>query len=228
MARERPLGGRRSVTMVRDAMEFFRYPMEHARNTIHTRKKTVSSEDQNEERQKIALGKYNIEKWFIDKKSGKNMDREDFQKMMLFIRNDSDDVVYVSELSRLARSTLDLYNIMEVFNAKGVQLVSDKESIDTSTPTGRAMFGFMAVMAQFERELIHERQAEGIAAAKAAGKHIGRPFRKYDKEEFDKLFKRYQERLITITDIGKKLGLSRATVYRLIEVKKKEILNDIQ
>ena len=187
----------------------------------------VSSEDQNEERQKIALGKYNIEKWFIDKKSGKNMDREDFQKMMLFIRNDSDDVVYVSELSRLARSTLDLYNIMEVFNAKGVQLVSDKESIDTSTPTGRAMFGFMAVMAQFERELIHERQAEGIAAAKAAGKHIGRPFRKYDKEEFDKLFKRYQERLITITDIGKKLGLSRATVYRLIEVKKKEILNDI-
>lgn len=188
----------------------------------------VSSEDQNEERQKIALGKYNIEKWFIDKKSGKNMDREDFQKMMLFIRNDSDDVVYVSELSRLARSTLDLYNIMEVFNAKGVQLVSDKESIDTSTPTGRAMFGFMAVMAQFERELIHERQAEGIAAAKAAGKHIGRPFRKYDKEEFDKLFKRYQERLITITDIGKKLGLSRATVYRLIEVKKKEILNDIQ
>ena len=188
----------------------------------------VSSEDQNEERQKIALGKYNIEKWFIDKKSGKNMDREDFQKMMLFIRNDSDDVVYVSELSRLARSTLDLYNIMEVFNAKGVQLVSDKESIDTSTPTGRAMFGFMAVMAQFERELIHERQAEGIAAAKAAGKHIGRPFRKYDKEEFDKLFKRYQQRLITITDIGKKLGLSRATVYRLIEVKKKEILNDIQ
>ena len=188
----------------------------------------VSSEDQNEERQKIALAKYDIEKWFIDKKSGKNMDREDFQKMMLFIRNDSDDVVYVSELSRLARSTLDLYNIMEVFNAKGVQLVSDKESIDTSTPTGRAMFGFMAVMAQFERELIHERQAEGIAAAKAAGKHIGRPFRKYDKEEFDKLFKRYQERLITITDIGKKLGLSRATVYRLIEVKKKEILNDIQ
>ena len=186
----------------------------------------VSSEDQNEERQKIALGKYNIEKWFIDKKSGKNMDREDFQKMMLFIRNDSDDVVYVSELSRLARSTLDLYNIMEVFNAKGVQLVSDKESIDTSTPTGRAMFGFMAVMAQFERELIHERQAEGIAAAKAAGKHIGRPFRKYDKEEFDKLFKRYQERLITITDIGKKLGLSRATVYRLIEAKKKELTKE--
>lgn len=183
----------------------------------------VSSEDQNEERQKIALGKYDIEKWFIDKKSGKNMDREDFQNMMAFIRNDSDDVVYVSELSRLARSTLDLYNIMEEFKRKGVQLVSDKESIDTSTPTGRAMFGFMAVMAQFERELIHERQAEGIAAAKAAGKHIGRPFRKYDKEEFDKLFKRYQERLITITDIGKKLGLSRATVYRLLDAKKEEL-----
>ena len=186
----------------------------------------VSSEDQNEERQKIALAKYDIEKWFIDKKSGKNMDREDFQKMMLFIRNDSDDVVYVSELSRLARSTLDLYNIMEVFNAKGVQLVSDKESIDTSTPTGRAMFGFMAVMAQFERELIHERQAEGIAAAKAAGKHIGRPFKKYGKDDFEKMYKQYQQRLITITDIGKKLGLSRATVYRLIEAKKKELTKE--
>ena len=188
----------------------------------------VSSSDQNEERQRLALQKYGIERWYVDKKSGKNMDRPDFQSMMDYLREDSNDVVYVSELSRLARSTLDLYNIMEEFKAKGVQLVSDKENIDTSTATGRAIFGFFAVMAQFERELIHERQAEGIAAAKAAGKHIGRPFRKYDKEEFDKLFKRYQERLITITDIGKKLGLSRATVYRLIEVKKKEILNDIQ
>ena len=186
----------------------------------------VSSEDQNEERQKIALGKYDIEKWFIDKKSGKNMDREDFQNMMAFIRNDSDDVVYVSELSRLARSTLDLYNIMEEFKRKGVQLVSDKESIDTSTPTGRAMFGFMAVMAQFERELIHERQAEGIAAAKAAGKHIGRPFRKYDKDEFEKLFKQYQQRLVTISDVAKKLGLSRATVYRLVEDKKEELMKE--
>ena len=188
----------------------------------------VSSEDQNEERQKIALAKYDIEKWFVDKKSGKNMDREDFQNMMAFIRKDSHDVVYVSELSRLARSTLDLYNIMEKFKEKDVQLVSDKENIDTSTPNGRAMFGFMAVMSQFERELIHERQAEGIAAAKAAGKRFGRPVKKYDKAEFNRLFSLYQKRLLTITDIARELNLSRATIYRLIAGHKNDILNDIQ
>ena len=183
----------------------------------------VSSSDQNEERQRLALQKYGIDRRYVDKKSGKNMDRPDFQSMMDYLREDSNDVVYVSELSRLARSTLDLYNIMEEFKAKGVQLVSDKENIDTSTATGRAIFGFFAVMAQFERELIHERQAEGIAAAKAAGRHIGRPYRKYDAEEFDRLFGQYQKRLTTVTEISKKLGLSRATVYRLLDAKKEEL-----
>lgn len=184
----------------------------------------VSSVDQNEERQRIALEKYGIERWYVDKKSGKNMDRPDFKKMMDYLREDSNDVVYVSELSRLARSTLDLYNIMEVFKVKGVQLVSDKENIDTSTATGRAMFGFFAVMAQFERELTHERQAEGIAAARAAGKHIGRPRRQFAQDDFDFLYGQYQQRLVTITDMAKKLGVSRATVYRLVEQRKMKIL----
>ncbi len=180
----------------------------------------VSTVEQNESRQRIALVKYGIEKWYCDKMSGKNMDRPQFKKMMEYVREDSNDEVYVSELSRLARSTSDLYKIMEDFEKKGVRLVSDKENIDTSTATGRAIFGFFAVMAQFERELIHERQAEGIAAAKAAGKHIGRPFRQYDKNTFAMLFKQYQQRLVTVTDIAKILDVSRATVYRLMKNEK--------
>ncbi len=180
----------------------------------------VSSVDQNEERQRVALEKYNIERWYVDKKSGKNMDRPEFQKMMDYLREDSNDVVYVSDLSRLARSTLDLYKIMESFKSKGIQLVSDKENVDTSSATGRAMFGFFAVMAQFEREITHERQAEGIALAKAKGKHIGRPFKKYNKDLFLSLYKQYQERKITITKIAEELQISRATVYRLVEQQK--------
>lgn len=180
----------------------------------------VSTVEQNEERQKVALEKYGIERWYVDKQSGKNMDRTEFKKMMDYLREDSDDIVYVSELSRLARSTIDLYKIMEIFAKKGVQLISDKEQIDTTTATGRAMFGVMAVLAQFERELIHERQAEGIAIAKAKGKLMGRPHKKYDKDLFLSLYKQYQERKITITKIAEELQISRATVYRLVEQQK--------
>ena len=180
----------------------------------------VSSVDQNEERQRKALERYDIQRWYVDKKSGKDMDRPEFRKMMDYLREDSEDIVYVTELSRLARSTMDLYKIMEIFDSKGIQLVSDKENIDTSSASGRAMFGFFAVMAQFERELLHERQAEGIAIAKAKGKHIGRPYKKYNKELFLSLYKQYQESKITITKIAEELQISRATVYRLVEQQK--------
>ena len=180
----------------------------------------VSTVEQNEDRQKMALEKYGIERWYVDKKSGKNMDRPEFKKMMDYLREDSNDIVYVSELSRLARSTLDLYSIIDKFKEKGVQFVSDKENIDTSTATGRAMFGFWAVMAQFERELIHERQAEGIAAARSKGKKFGRPRADVDEEEFETYYKGWQNRLYTVAEISRKLRISPATVYRLISSKK--------
>ncbi len=183
----------------------------------------VSTVEQNEERQRLALEKYNIEKWFIDKKSGKNTDRIAFKVMMNYLRSDSDDVLYVSELSRLARSTMDLYKIMETLKNKGVTLISDTENIDTSTASGRAMFGFLAVMAQFERELIRERQADGIAVAKKAGKRFGRPCCKINDSEFNKCFAHYQQRLVTISDIARILGVSRATTYRLIAKRKSEL-----
>lgn len=181
----------------------------------------VSTTEQNEERQILALKKFEIERWFSEKKSGKSAsDREQLQEMLRFVRDG--DVVYVSELSRLARSTVDLYSIAAEFEKKSVQLVSVKENIDTTTATGRLLFGLLAVLAQFERELIHERQAEGIAAARAQGKSLGRPKVSYSEEKFDELYSLYQKRLITAVSMSKQLGISPATLYRILAKKKEE------
>lgn len=181
----------------------------------------VSTTEQNEERQILALKKFEIERWFSEKKSGKNAsDREQLQEMLRFVRDG--DVVYVSELSRLARSTVDLYSIAAEFEKKSVQLVSVKENIDTTTATGRLLFGLLAVLAQFERELIHERQAEGIAAARAQGKSLGRPKVSYSEEKFDELYSLYQKRLITAVAMSRQLGISPATLYRILAKKKED------
>ncbi len=186
----------------------------------------VSTTEQNEERQILALKKFEIERWFSEKKSGKNAsDREQLQEMLRFVRDG--DVVYVSELSRLARSTVDLYSIAAEFEKKNVQLVSVKENIDTTSATGRLLFGLLAVLAQFERELIHERQAEGIAAARAQGKSLGRPKVSYSEEKFDELYSLYQKRLVTAVSMSKQLGISPATLYRLLAQRKKEDIEEM-
>lgn len=187
----------------------------------------VSTEDQNEDRQDMLLKPYNLNLIFREKVSGKDMNRKELQAMKALISRNKDDgeidTVYVTEIARLARSTADLYKLVEFFEEHNTNLVSVNEKmVDTTTPQGKAFFGFIAIMAEFERELIRSRQRDGIAAAKAAGKHLGRPYSKYDKDEFEKMFKQYQQRLVTITEIGKNLGISRATVYRLIADKKEE------
>ncbi len=180
----------------------------------------VSTSEQNTERQKMVLAKYNIEKFFEEKKSGKNTQRKKLEEMRNFVREG--DVVYVSELARLARNLSDLLVITKEFQEKGVQLVSDKENIDTSSATGRLVFHMIASLAEFERDLIRERQAEGIAAAKEAGKNIGRPRKEFAQADFDDCYRLYQQRKLTVSDMAKRLGVSRATVYRLLFAKRNE------
>ena len=132
----------------------------------------VSTVEQNEARQVEALEKYGIEKWFIEKKSGKNTDRPKLQEMLAVVREG--DTVHIHDLSRLARSTADLLVIVENFNSQGVHLVSNKENIDSSTPTGKLMLTMIGAINQFERENLLERQREGVAIAKREGKYHGR------------------------------------------------------
>ena len=106
----------------------------------------VSTIEQNEARQLEALEKYNIEKWFTEKISGKNADnRPELQTMLEFVREG--DTVFIHDFSRLARSTKDLLDIVELLNNKGVHLVSNKENLDTSTPQGKLMFTMFAAFA---------------------------------------------------------------------------------
>ena len=114
------------------------------------------------------MKKLDVEKIFIDKISGKNMERPMLKEMMDFVR--SGDIVVVESISRFARNTRDLLELVDQLVVKGVQFVSMKEKIDTSTPSGKFMLTVFGAVAQLERDYILQRQKEGIAIAKANGK----------------------------------------------------------
>lgn len=171
-----------------------------------------STDHQSFQRQLEILKPHNIEKSFEEKISGKNMERPRLQEMLEFVREG--DVVYVSEFSRLARSTQDLLTISSALEKKGVALISCKEAVDTSTPTGRLMMTMIAALAEFERETINDRVRAGVAIAKAAGKYKGRsPVRIKD---FPAYYDRYRQREFTKTSLAQELHISRQTLYRLI------------
>lgn len=122
----------------------------------------VSTKEQNEQRQLTDANGY--DKIFIDKQSGKNTARPQLQAMLEYVREG--DVVEVESYSRLARNTKDLLDIIEQLDKRGVAFISQKENIDTTNPAGRLMLTIFAGLAQFEREQLLLRQAEGIAIAK--------------------------------------------------------------
>lgn len=172
----------------------------------------VSTVEQNEARQIEALKKYGIEKWFNEKVSGKNTNRPQLQQMLEFAREG--DTIYIHDFSRLARSTKDLLDITERLQTKGIHLVSNKENIDTSTPTGKLMLTMIAAINEFERTNLLERQREGIAIAKRNGVYSGRKPFKSDK--FDNLYSQYINREINKTEFARLLEVSRPTLDKLI------------
>ena len=178
----------------------------------------MSSVTQNEARQIEALEKYDIEKWFVEKVSGKDTNRPILQEMLNYVREG--DSVYVEDFSRMARSTKDLLDIVELLEKKQVQLISLKENLDTSTPTGKLMLTVVAAIHQFERENILERQREGIEIAKREGRYRGGQPKKINEEKFLDLYEAYMCRDINKTQMAKKLRISRPTLDKLIKEKK--------
>lgn len=172
----------------------------------------VSSADQHEDRQLKALEPYGIEKYFIEKVSGKNRDREQLKAALEFVRNG--DVLYVADFSRLARNVRDLLSIAELLKENKVRLVSLKENIDTDTANGKLMFTLIGAIAEFERENLLERQREGIEIAKSKGVYQGR--KKKEAADFEKYYALYQKREITKKKMAELLKVSRPTLDRMI------------
>lgn len=175
----------------------------------------VSTKGQNTARQDVLMRELGVDRVFVDKCSGKNTDRPQFHEMMLVLREG--DTVVVESYSRMSRSTKDLLETVEKLNEMGVGFVSKKENIDTTTAAGRMFLTFIAGMNQFEREVMLERQAEGIAAmpfvdGKKVSAKTGRGFGRPKVEVTPELLPGE-----TVVQACKRLGISRRTWYRLQE-----------
>ena len=174
-----------------------------------------STLEQNEARQLKMMEDQKVERVFVDKASGKNTDRKEFKEMMAFVRDG--DTLIVESISRIARNTRDLLTIIANLTDKGVEFVSLKENIDTTTPHGRFMLTVFGALAELERENILERQREGIEIAKAEGKYKGRKPVAVDEGKFRAVCARWRAGEITATAAMKEVGLKPNTFYRRVK-----------
>lgn len=175
----------------------------------------VSTKEQETARQEELAKQYKIDKIFVDKLSGKNTDRPQFKAMMLYLREG--DTLFVESISRLSRSIRDLLRTVDELEEKKVKFVSVKECIDTSTPQGKFMLNIFGALAELEREQMLQRQAEGIAIAKAAGRYKGRQRIKVDEIKFRRVCAEWREGKITAAQAQRKLLLKPNTFYRRVK-----------
>ena len=170
----------------------------------------VSTADQNLERQLDLLEQYGVEMIFQEKRTGTKRDRPELNRLLSHVAEG--DTVVIESLSRLGRSTRDLLELVDLFQKKGVQLVSLKEQLDTGTPTGKLLFTLMSALAQFERDVIAERTKEGLRAARARGRKGGRP--RCDQHKLRQALKLYEAGQHTLAEIEELTGIKKSTLYR--------------
>ena len=175
----------------------------------------VSTQEQNTIRQEVLMESLGVDEVYIDRMSGKNTNRPELQKMMEYVRRG--DTVIVESISRFARNTRDLLELVERLTAKGVEFVSKKEAIDTTTPTGKFMLTIFGAVAELEREYILQRQREGIAVAKAAGKYKGRKPIGVDDSLFKSTVAEWRAEKITARKAMEIVGLKPNTFYRRVK-----------
>lgn len=171
----------------------------------------VSTVDQDLSVQQDALKAAGCEIIRAEKVSGTStQNREELKTLMAFLR--PGDELIVTRVDRLARSVLDLQQIVKELRDKQVQLKATEQPIDTSTPAGKCFLDMLGVFAEFETNLRRERQMEGIAKAKERGTYRGRKA-SIDVEKVQRL----KEQGMGASQIAKELGISRASVYRVLD-----------
>lgn len=178
-----------------------------------------STAEQNLDWQIDELNRFHCERIYKEKASGAKSERPELQRMLDSLR--SEDTVVVCELTRLSRSTKDLFELVEKIRAVGADILSVKESwLDTTTPHGKLLFTISAGISQFERDLIRLRTMEGLTAARARGKAGGRPAK--DKTKIELAIKMYEARTIPIKQILEQTGISKTTLYNYVKKKTDE------
>ena len=170
----------------------------------------VSTQEQNTIRQEVLMKSLGVDEIYIDRMSGKNANRPELQKMMEYVRKG--DTVIVESISRFARNTRDLLELVERLTAKGVEFVSRKEAIDTTTPTGKFMLTVFGAVAELEREYILQRQREGISIAKEQGKYKGR--KPIEAPELEQTIAKWKSGAITAAEAMRTLHMAKTTFYR--------------
>ena len=173
----------------------------------------VSTQEQNTIRQEVLMEALGVDEVYIDRMSGKDANRPELQKMMEYVRKG--DTVIVESISRFARNTRDLLELVERLTAKGVEFVSKKEAIDTTTPTGKFMLTVFGAVAELEREYILQRQREGIAIAKANGVYRGR--KPVQRPEFDQVVALWRSGELTAAEAMRRLDMKSSTFYRRVK-----------
>lgn len=176
----------------------------------------VSTQHQNTGRQHedFSAKGITIDKLYEEKISGKNTDRPQLKAMLQYVREG--DTVYAESFSRLARSTRDLLEIVEDLTSKGVQFVSLKENVDTSTPQGKFMLTVFAGLTQLERDTILQRQREGIDLCLSEGRAYGRPTAKIS-DTFATHYQQWKAGKIKAVDFMKAENLPKSTFYKLVK-----------
>lgn len=175
----------------------------------------VSTEEQNTERQEALMRELGAEKVFLEKVTGKTReDRTQLEAMLQYVREG--DVVVAESISRIARNTKDLLDIVERLEYKGVDFLSKKEAIDTKTPSGKFMLTVFGAIAQLEREYILDRQREGIEIARQKGKYKGRKPLAIDEDRFTEVYGRWKSGRIKGVEAMRELGLKPSTFYRRV------------
>lgn len=173
----------------------------------------VSTEQQELNRQIDALNAYGVDELYQEKITGTKANRPELDKVKMIVRKS--DTVVIESLSRLGRSTKDLLTLIDEWDKKGVKLVSLKENIDTSTPTGKLLLTVLSAICQFERDITVQRTQEGLKAARARGRKGGRP--RADSKVVEKAIKLYNAQTHSIKEITQITGISQATLYRALK-----------
>ena len=170
----------------------------------------VSTAEQSLERQIDQLTDAGCERIYQEKVSGASKERQELDRMLDALREG--DVVIVTELSRLGRTVKGLIELVERLHESGVDLKSLKEQwLDTTSPMGKMVFTMMAGFAEMERDLIRERTADGLKAARARGRKGGRPA--IDQERLNLAMRMYDSKSCTVAEITKATGISKASLY---------------